>query len=287
MLHHEQEPLYCDGEEVLSWLAHTRLDANQPDAAAPFAMDGTPNATDLSTPNDLAPIMIPIPKARVSSPTPTRRLFRFPAPSTHPTPTRQAALRATAKYPVHRRSLDSDTKPALPQPLLDLLQELFDIGSDKRAVIPSQFQGTLPAVWYNDPNQNRNLFLSLDGTTNPADDFALRHRHATLQSIQRHSQLCEARLEHEAGWNELVHSPVPSDALRDHSSVHFRNITTCPVRASYNDPDAAVSATKIDYAMLLDATTVDALRLRPQLGDVPFTHFALSDDAPTPIAISI
>ncbi|KAK3356319.1 hypothetical protein B0T25DRAFT_134463 [Lasiosphaeria hispida] len=334
MLHRAEEPLYYDGEEVLSWLAQTQLDAiatrdcERDDcffdagaaaaATAPFAMDGTPNSlTNPSTPKkrpraDLDPDSTPKSHQLNLHPRPVLASSSVEAPDTDTTSDslgslssrisnrssrsnqskrtssprkKEAALRATTQYPVHRRPIDSEIKPVLPQPLLDLLQELFDIGNDKRAVIPSHLRGTLPAIWYNDPNQNHNLFFPPGKTL--TDDFTLRHRHATLQTIQNHSQLCEARLEHEAGWNELVHSPILSDALADHGSVHFRNITTCPIRASYNDPDAAVSATKIDYAMLLNATAIDPARLRSQLGDVPVTHFALSDNAPTPLAISI
>ncbi|KXX76198.1 hypothetical protein MMYC01_201553 [Madurella mycetomatis] len=205
---------------------------------------------------------------------------------------REVALRLTTQYPVHREPIDTNTPPPLSQPLLDLLRDLLDIGNGKRPVIPHIFKGSLTSSWLYDPNKDEQLFLphEHEGAGNGDYDdqhFLLRYRHATLQNVCEQSRICEARMEHEAGWNELVHSPILSDALRGQSSVHFRNITACRVRHTFRDPDPDIGESKIDYGIFLNSPAVDTESLRARLGSVPVTHIGLSDNAPTPLAISI
>jgi len=96
-------------------------------------------------------------------------------------------------------------------------------------MIPSIFRGSLPSSWVLDPSTNDSLFLppSQDNYNHhdgASQEFALRYRHVTLQGICQQTKVCEKRLEHEAGWNELVHSRLLFDALDGHASVHFRNM---------------------------------------------------------------
>lgn len=202
---------------------------------------------------------------------------------------REIALRLTTQYPVYREPIDTTAPPPLPQTVLDLLRDLISISSGKQAVIPSIFKGSLPSSWLYDPNNDDGLFFPLEDDQNDGSeqDFALRHRHAILRDVCDQSRFCESRIEHEAGWNELVHSRLLSDALGGLASVHFRNITACRVRPAFRDPDPAVGETKVDYGIFLNSPAVDTESLRSELGTVPVTHFGLSDNAPTPLAISI
>jgi len=63
--------------------------------------------------------------------------------------------------------------------------------------------------------------------------------------------------------------------------------TACRIRPAFRELDPAVGETKVDYAILVDSPAVDANTLRTALGTVPMTHFGLSDNASTPLAISI
>ncbi|KAL2023570.1 hypothetical protein VTK56DRAFT_2178 [Thermocarpiscus australiensis] len=138
-----------------------------------------------------------------------------------------------------------------------------------------------------DANEYDRQFLPMLGNSDPDEEFLLRYRHTTLKTICRRSEDCEQRMEHEAGWNDMVHAPLLADALEGHSSVRFRNITACRIRDMFRDPDPSLGESKVDYGMFLNAPVVDGERLRSRLGNVPITHFGLSDEAPTPLAVSI
>lgn len=54
----------------------------------------------------------------------------------------------------------------------------------------------------------------------------------------------------------------------------------------FRDPDPLVGESKIDYGIFLNKSALDSYKLIRAL-PASATHFALSDDAPTPLAISI
>lgn len=219
-------PLYHrEGDAVLYWLAHTDLvDAEMADGE-PFAIDATPRKRP--PPNDLDPDPTPrqLRAGRSLSSVDSFGGVSSSRGSRNSSPRkREVALRATTEYPVLRQPIDGSSPPPLPQPLLDLLRDLVEIQGGRQPVIPHMYKGSLPHGWLDDPNKNDKLFLAPPSSVNDEHVFSLRLRHTRLHEVCMQSQVCEARLEHEAGWNELVHSPILTDALRDSLYLHFRNM---------------------------------------------------------------
>lgn len=262
----QHHPLHCDVENILSWLVHTpsietrerdsygdsaiNIDANfgangRADAVAgmdddapktpqkrrrgdDFDIDQTPRGLrlpaqgSLDAPDNSDSLSLcsgSVKSASNTSSASNRSGRNSPRK-------REIALRFATQYPVQREAINSEAPPPLPQPLLDLLRDLIDIGGGKKAIIPSIFKGSLPTSWTYNPNHDDGLFFHVendhDNTSN--QDFALHHRHAILQAVCKQSKICQRRVEYEAGWNEQVHSRLLSDALEGLGSVHFRNM---------------------------------------------------------------
>jgi hypothetical protein len=115
--------------------------------------------------------------------------------------------------------------------------------------------------------------------------------HHQMQRICRNSLKCKDRMEYEPAWNDLVHCRVLEEALEGQDTVAFRNITLCRTLKAFHDNDPGLRENKVDYGIFLQPAGGDdglGERLSDLASeDVDLTHFALSDFALTPLAISI
>lgn len=132
-------------------------------------------------------------------------------------------------------------------------------------------------------------FSTASAEEDEAEDNADTHR--TMQKICRNSRKCKVKMEYEPAWNDLVHSRILEEALDRQASVDFRNITLCRTLREFHDDDPALRENKVDYGIFLQPTQGND-GLSNRLADlsaegIHVTHFALSDFAPTPLAISI
>ncbi|KAI3316919.1 hypothetical protein HD806DRAFT_516360 [Xylariaceae sp. AK1471] len=200
---------------------------------------------------------------------------------------KELALRRTVNYPVQR--LDITTFDGLPPPLLQLVTELYRIGQGETGIIPDIFAASM--------RRDAGLFNSLPDRwfcrPDPHDEGTeLEYRHRRLQIICQNSKKCARRMEHEPGWNDQVHSPILSEALesRRNKGVDVRNITLSRIHPHFRDTDPALQETKIDYGIFLQPPEQDELAQRINVARrhlPPVTHLSLSDDAPSPLAVSI
>ncbi|KAL2158729.1 hypothetical protein VTH06DRAFT_4211 [Thermothelomyces fergusii] len=194
---------------------------------------------------------------------------------------REAALRSALSWPVVRANLAS--LKSFPAMLETLALDLNKIANGKQPLIPDIFQSSMRAEagilnqplpeWFYQANDD------------PAELTAV---HREMQRIHRNSEKCETRMEHEPGWNDLVHSRVLEEALEGQADVDFRNITVCRTSKLYHDNDPTLRENKVDYGIFLQPTRGKeglAERLTDLVSEgIDITHFNLSDFAPTPLA---
>ncbi|KAF3808145.1 hypothetical protein GCG54_00007927 [Colletotrichum gloeosporioides] len=194
---------------------------------------------------------------------------------------REGELRDTSDHPLQRRNL----RERAPTPLM---RDLLAIASGP--VIPHSVKGRMSrdSDWMNQP-QDAWFYPQTTGTHDEAAIENDTYTYMRARRIEKNTTLCKQTMEHEAGWNDMVHSQLLELALADESGVSFRNI----VLDDFRETDEFVRNAKVDYAIVLnpDATTTLANSIQSYRQPGPRTHHIvhvnLPDRAATPVTVSI
>ncbi|KPM35468.1 hypothetical protein AK830_g11098 [Neonectria ditissima] len=200
---------------------------------------------------------------------------------------REIALRLATDFPVRREHISSMQGPTL------LMQDLARLRT--ASVIPASMKDsvTKDSSWANPPNDS--WFYDTPALEDNDGEHADKYIYQRLKTIQRKTIQCTQRMEHEAGWNDSVHSSLLELALdgERYPNVSYRNVTQCRIYPELRDPDPFLVDAKADYAMFLEPPNDSKLamsllryrQLRPACHRA--THIQLSDEASTPVAIGI
>ncbi|KAI8300407.1 hypothetical protein K4K61_009767 [Colletotrichum sp. SAR11_59] len=128
-----------------------------------------------------------------------------------------------------------------------------------------------------------------EGTHDEGTSEIDTYTYMRVRRIEKNTTLCKQTMEHEAGWNDMVHSQLLELALADESGVSFRNI----VLDDFRETDEFVRNAKVDYAIVLNpdatptlANSIEAYREAGRRTH-PIVHVNLPDRAATPVTVSI
>ncbi|KAI8175008.1 hypothetical protein K4K53_007848 [Colletotrichum sp. SAR 10_77] len=194
---------------------------------------------------------------------------------------REGELRDTSDHPLQRYTL----KDRAPTPLM---RDLIAIASGP--VIPHSVKNRMSrdSDWMNPP-QDAWFYPQTSGTHDESTSEIDTYTYMRVRRIEKNTTLCKQTMEHEAGWNDMVHSQLLELALADESGVSFRNI----VLDDFRETDEFVRNAKVDYAIVLnpDSTTTlaNSIQAYRQAGarTHPVVHVNLPDRAVTPVTVSI
>jgi hypothetical protein len=197
---------------------------------------------------------------------------------------KDVALRRTLDWPVARVNIIE--LKAIPAMLESLAFDLKKIAGGRQPLIASEFWESMSAdAGILDQPHPDWFYPAKDGLDE------LRFVHHQMQRICRNSLKCKGQMEHWPAWNGLVHCRILEEALEGQDATGFRNITLCRTLKAFYDDDPALRENKVNYGIFLQpARGTDGLaeRLSNLASEsIDVTHFALSDFAPTPLAISI
>ncbi|KAK8164640.1 hypothetical protein BKA80DRAFT_72062 [Phyllosticta citrichinensis] len=155
--------------------------------------------------------------------------------------------------------------PALHRLATSLPDETFP-----RNIVPQSLKPKLSEYsWFQPSNVPEQTYYQ---DIRPLDDAKVEL--SAVQDIVTYSRILKMERGSEASWNDWVHSPVLHLALRGHSKVGYRNVTTASISprellAQLSGPGIqplANNATRmVDYAMYVDLT--ESRRLRAFLAD--------------------
>ncbi|KAF0316397.1 hypothetical protein GQ607_016364 [Colletotrichum asianum] len=198
---------------------------------------------------------------------------------------REGELRDTSDHPLQRYTL----KDRAPTPLM---RDLIAIASGP--VIPHSVKDRMSRDldWMNPP-QDAWFCPQTSGTHDEGTSEIDTYTYMRVRRIEKNTTLCKQTMEHEAGWNDMVHSQLLELALADESGVSFRNITCCSVLDDFRETDEFVRNAKVDYAIVLNpdatptlANSIEAYREAGRRTH-PIVHVNLPDRAATPVTVSI
>ncbi|KAF5482746.1 hypothetical protein CGCF413_v015617 [Colletotrichum fructicola] len=198
---------------------------------------------------------------------------------------REGELRDTSDHPLQRYNL----KDRAPTPLM---RDLIAIVSGP--VIPHSVKDRMSrdSSWM-DPPQDAWFYPQTSGTHDEATSEIDTYTYMRIRRIEKNTTLCMQAMEHEAGWNDMVHSQLLELALADESGVSFRNITCCSVLNDFRETDELVRNAKVDYAIVLNPdatpTLANSIQAYREAGrrTHPIVHVNLPDRAATPVTVSI
>lgn len=75
-----------------------------------------------------------------------------------------------------------------------------------------------------DPPQDAWFYPQTSGTHDEGTSEIDTYTYMRIRRIEKNTTLCMQTMEHEAGWNDMVHSQLLELALADESGVSFRNM---------------------------------------------------------------
>ncbi|KND88303.1 hypothetical protein TOPH_07038 [Tolypocladium ophioglossoides CBS 100239] len=198
---------------------------------------------------------------------------------------REIALRLATDFPVRREHISSMQEPTL------LMQDLARLQT--ASVIPASMKDlvTKDSKWTNPPSDS----WFYDTPALEDNEHSDKYIYQRLKVIQRKTIQCMRRFEHEAGWNDSVHSSLLELALDDerYPGVSYRNVTKCRTYPELRGPDPFLVDARADYAMILEPPENSKLAMslfryrQLNLNCHLVAHIQLSDEASTPVAIGI
>ncbi|EXA30614.1 hypothetical protein FOVG_18034 [Fusarium oxysporum f. sp. pisi HDV247] len=200
---------------------------------------------------------------------------------------RELELRQATDFPLERRAYKEMQNP--PQIVKDL------VALTRSASIPHQFKERMTAKanpldppldsWFRPELSTESPDIQAD------EDYVFKR----LSKITENSKHCQQRLAHESSWNDTVHAPLLELAFDDNNieqDVYYQNITHCRVYPDFRDQSPFLQEAKVDYAIFLNPaknSTLDVSlrKYRSASRTNRVVHFQTSDEANTPVAISI
>ncbi|KAK7408302.1 hypothetical protein QQX98_009504 [Neonectria punicea] len=207
----------------------------------------------------------------------------------------------TKAFPVHGYNnhyldsvtMDPDNK-TMPSALANLLNDMYDF-STERDIIPDVIKDEIVKRSASD----RSLRRLRDDAYYQAAETGLSSADAsrlmlTARKLVKRAGQCHHLQYDEAGWNNLVHTPLLDAVLNDRDpsesqSVDFSPCMTAPISPRFHH--FSITSTKVDYVLYLDAdgedvSISDALaQLEKSEGSV--NHTAFTPLSQHPISISI
>ncbi|RSL95654.1 hypothetical protein CEP52_011926 [Fusarium oligoseptatum] len=193
-------------------------------------------------------------------------------------------------------TMDPDNRD-MPSDLANLLDDMYDF-STARCIIPDILKSEIGKQSVDDRSLRRlrnDAYYSLATDDLPLMDMASASRlMLTVRKLVKRAGQCHHLQYDEAGWNNLVHTPLLDAVFNDGDPnetqlVDFSPCMTASVSSRFHY--FPIPATKVDYVLYLDAgaedpCTTDAIaKLEETTGSVNHTSF--TPLASHPISVSI
>ncbi|KPM42798.1 hypothetical protein AK830_g3733 [Neonectria ditissima] len=190
-------------------------------------------------------------------------------------------------------TMDPDNK-AMPNDLANLLNDMYDF-STERDIIPDVIKNEIVKRSVSDRSLRRlrgdAYYQAAETGLSSADASRLM---LTARKLVKRAGQCHHLQYDEAGWNNLVHTPLLDAVLNDKypsesQSVDFSPCMTAPISPRFHH--FSITSTKVDYVLYLDADEQDAsisdalAKLEEREGSV--NHTAFTPLGRHPISISI
>ncbi|KAI8664776.1 hypothetical protein NCS56_00911400 [Fusarium sp. Ph1] len=192
--------------------------------------------------------------------------------------------------------MDPDNRD-MPSDLANLLDDMYDF-STARCMIPDILKSEIGKQSAGDRSLRRlrnDAYYSLatDGTL-PMDRASASRLILTARKLTKRAGQCHHLQYDEAGWNNLVHTPLLDAVFNDgdpneNRLVEFSPCVTASVSSRFHY--FPIPATKVDYVLYLDADAEDACtsnaiaKLEETARSV--NHMAFTSLASHPISLSI
>ncbi|KAI8716056.1 hypothetical protein NCS52_00898200 [Fusarium sp. LHS14.1] len=193
-------------------------------------------------------------------------------------------------------TMDPDNRD-MPSDLANLLDDMYDF-STARSIIPDILKSEIGKQSAGDRSLRRlrnDAYYNLATDSTPPMDMASASRlMLTARKLTKRAGQCHHLQYDEAGWNNLVHTPLLDAVFNDgdpneNQLVDFSPCMTASVSSRFHY--FPIPATKVDYVLYLDADAEDACtsdaiaKLEETAGSV--NHTAFTPLASHPISLSI
>ncbi|KAH7125870.1 hypothetical protein EDB81DRAFT_810084 [Dactylonectria macrodidyma] len=199
----------------------------------------------------------------------------------------------TRAFPVHGYNdhrldsvtMDPDNKH-MPSSLANLLNDMYDF-STERDIIPDVLKDDIVKRSASDWSLRRlrgdAYYESAKTGLSPADASRLM---LTARKLVKRAGQCHHLQYDEAGWNNLVHTPLLDAVLNDKDPSQNQPVDFSPCMTASISPrfhHFSMTPTKVDYVLYLDADDEDA-SIRNELARLEATEGSVNHTAFTPLA---
>ncbi|KAH7136971.1 hypothetical protein B0J13DRAFT_560317 [Dactylonectria estremocensis] len=199
-------------------------------------------------------------------------------------PTRAFPVHGYNNHRIESVTMDPDNKQ-MPSSLADLLNDMYDF-SEGRDIIPDVLKDDIVKRSASEWSLRRvrgDAYYQVKTGLSPADASRLM---LTARKLVKRAGQCHHLQYDEAGWNNLVHTPLLDAVLNDKDPSQTQTVDFSPCMTASISPrfhHFPMTSTKVDYVLYLDAGDEDA-STRNALAKLEETEGSVNHTAFTPLA---